>query len=129
VPLLGVGIDVVEVARVTLLLERYGATFERRWFAPAESLWARRAGRLEEGLSALLAGKEAVWKSLRVAGSGPVPWRSIHVLPDGTGGKVTLPDGLAPEATEVRVDVTLGHRVALACAFAWSDSSSRPMYR
>lgn len=118
--LLGVGIDVVEVARVARLLERYGPAFERRWFAPDEALWARRAGRPEIGFSALLAGKESVWKSLGVIDDGPVPWRSIHVLPDAAGGKVTLPDGLAPSATTVRVDVTLGDRVALACAFAWS---------
>ena len=63
-----------------------------------------------------------MWKSLGVVGDGPVPWRSIHVLPDATGGKVTLPDGLAPAATTVRVAVTLGDRVALACAFAWSGT-------
>ncbi|WP_075957841.1 4'-phosphopantetheinyl transferase superfamily protein [Ornithinimicrobium sp. CNJ-824] len=95
-PLLGVGIDVVEVARVARLLERYGTAFERRWFAPDEALWARRAGRPEIGFSALLAGKESVWKSLGVIDDGPVPWRSIHVLPDAAGGKVTLPDGWPP---------------------------------
>lgn len=119
-PLLGVGIDVVEVTRVCRLLERYGALFERRWFTPEETVWALRTGRPAVGFSALLAGKEAVWKSLRVDGDGPLPWRSIEVLPDAAGGRVSVPDGLVPDATDVQVDVTLGNRVVMACALAWS---------
>lgn len=120
-PLLGVGVDVVEVARVDRLLDRHGDRFVSRWFTPAEISWARRAGRPAVAFSAVLAGKEAVWKSLPAQATGPVPWRSLQVLPaGGAGGQVTLPPGLAPDATAFHLSVSSEARHVLAWVLAWS---------
>lgn len=131
--LVGVGIDVVEVARVERLLDRHGDRFANRWFTPAEVAWARVDGCPARGLSAVLAGKEAVWKALPVQPDGPVPWRSLQVLPEGgTGGQVTLPAGLAPEATTFHLSIGGEPRRVVAWVLAFipgAAAAAAPAHR
>jgi holo-[acyl-carrier protein] synthase len=68
--ILGVGIDVVQVARVQRLLRRYGDRFVRRWFTAAERAQCRTAVQF----AGRLAAKEAVLKAL------PVP-TALSLLP------------------------------------------------
>lgn len=118
--LVGVGIDLLEVARVRRLLDQYGDRFVGRWFTPAEVDWCRESGSRSAAFAAVMAGKEAVWKALRLESPGPVPWRSLEVLPDDRGGRVTLPPTLVPEETNVDVRVRTGNDVVVAYALAWT---------
>ena len=123
--LLGVGVDVVEVARIRRLIERYDDRFVRRWYTSAEGEWARRTRCPVVALSMILAGKEAVWKCVpRQDREEGVPWRSVEVLPDGLGGRVTVPQGMAPLGTAFHLSVTSEERVVMAVVLAWSANSN-----
>ncbi|MGA8047065.1 MAG: 4'-phosphopantetheinyl transferase superfamily protein [Dermatophilaceae bacterium] len=121
-PLVGVGIDILEIARVARLVNRYGDSFVERWFTPAEADWCRDRSRPSmPAFASVLAGKEAVWKALRPQISGPVPWRTFEVIPDGGGGRVTVPPDLAPEGLGVVVSVRAGTEFVVASALAWTE--------
>ncbi len=75
---LSVGVDLVEVRRVTLIAERYGERFGRRVFTERE---LADCGMRAESLAARWAAKEAVAKALGT-GFGPVGYLDIEVVHD-----------------------------------------------
>ncbi|HEY5010896.1 MAG TPA: holo-ACP synthase [Acidimicrobiales bacterium] len=81
----GVGIDVVDVARFRLALERRPKIVERL-FTEGERRDARAR---PERLAARFAAKEAVMKTMKV-GVGSAPWRSIEVTLDDAGAPSVL---------------------------------------
>lgn len=82
---MGVGIDVVDVARFRLALERRPKIVERL-FTEGERRDARAR---PERLAARFAAKEAVMKTMKV-GVGSAPWRSIEVTLDDAGAPSVL---------------------------------------
>lgn len=77
----GVGIDVVDVSRVSRLLETSHDRFVQRWFSPEEIAQCLGVPAADLAFAERLAAKEAVWKALRVdSWAGPVPWRLITVV-------------------------------------------------
>lgn len=117
----GVGVDVVDVARFALALERRPRIVERL-FTEGE----RRDGKgRAERLAARFAAKEAVMKSLGV-GLGSVPWRSIEVAKEPSGRPRIVLSGAAAELAERRgvgeILVSLTHSDLSAIAVAIAES-------
>lgn len=83
---LGIGIDVVLVARVERLVRDRGDHFLGRWFTPEEIAACRAATHPERHVAERLAGKEATFKALRVDSDRPVPWRDLAILEGAHGG-------------------------------------------
>lgn len=112
----GIGIDIVDVARFSRLVERGGERFIARWFTVEEA----GSYRGTQALAAGFAAKEAVFKALAVDWEGRgVPWAAIGIV----GGEVHLGAELATMAEEfgigrVWVRTTPGSVVATAVAFA-----------
>lgn len=113
---LGVGVDIVDVPRFALALERRPA-IAARLFTEDERRDAR--GRPER-LAARFAAKEAVLKTLRV-GFGAAPWTSIEVRRDAAGAPTVVLHGRAATlASERGVDelhVSISHTSSSAVAF------------
>ncbi len=113
---LGVGIDIVDVPRFTIVLARRPRIVERL-FTPGEQRDAR--GRPER-LAARFAAKEAVMKSLGV-GAGSVPWKSIEVERAPSGAPSVLLHGAAAELAVERgvteLHISLTHTAMSAAAF------------
>jgi holo-[acyl-carrier protein] synthase len=84
--MLTTGVDLIEIARVERMLERYGERFLERVFTPAEILYCR--GRSAE-LAARFAAKEAVSKALgvgvRMIAHDGIHWRDVEVIGDLRG--------------------------------------------
>lgn len=76
----GVGTDVVDVLRVSRLVAQRGRPFVDRWFRPSEVGPSIASAEGSRRVAALLAVKEAAFKSLAAPHHGPVPWRDIEVL-------------------------------------------------
>lgn len=75
--MLSLGVDLVEVARISALIERYGVPRLGRLFTEAELAYAFSAPRLTaQRLAARFAAKEA----FRKATDRPVPFREIEVV-------------------------------------------------
>jgi holo-[acyl-carrier protein] synthase len=91
-----IGIDVVELDRVTRVLRRHPERFLARVYTEAEVAFCR--GRIAE-LAARFAAKEATMKALGTGVRG-VGWRDIEVLPNRRGKPLLLLHGRAKARAE-----------------------------
>ena len=116
--LFGLGIDVIEAARIKALLERLPRAADRL-FSPHEQEYCRGFADPYSRFAARFAAKEAVGKALGIGIIGFV-WRDIEVL---SGGKplVALHGGVAEIARRLgvtRVELSLSHTAGMAYAVA-----------
>jgi len=113
---LGVGVDVVDVPRFALAIERHPRLLTRL-FTDQERLDARQR---PERLAARFAAKEAVMKTLRV-GIGATSWTSIEIHREHDGApSVELHGGaleLAQRRGVTRLHVSMTHTPITAAAF------------
>lgn len=121
----GVGVDIVDVARFALALERRPA-LAQRLFTERERADARER---PERLAARFAAKEAVLKSLGV-GLGAAPWREIEIRREPSGAPRVHLHGTAAELARDRgVDcwhVSLSHTTATATALVLASGPEVP---
>ena len=78
--IIGIGMDVEEVPRVSDLLDRYGDRFLTRVFTPDEVAYSRRRRFPAQHLTGRFAAKEAAMKALGTGHSRGVLWRDIEVV-------------------------------------------------
>ncbi len=116
--IVGLGIDLAEIARVERLLDRY-PRFAERVFTPAERAYAGRFAHPARRYAARFAGKEAVMKSLST-GWRRIRWQDVEI----TGGgppRVNLYGTARTRADRlgvVEVLVTITHTDDTAMVFA-----------
>lgn len=77
--ILGLGTDLIEIARVRGSLERYGDRFLKRIFTPGEIDYCRQKKNSAESFAARFAAKEAGAKALGTGISRGVSWQEIEV--------------------------------------------------
>jgi holo-[acyl-carrier protein] synthase len=76
----GIGVDIVDVARVEDLLARYRDRFVRRLFTDVEAGYASGSVRMAERLAGRFAVKEAVLKALGTGKSQGILWRDVETI-------------------------------------------------
>ncbi|HVA52109.1 MAG TPA: holo-ACP synthase [Acidimicrobiales bacterium] len=117
-----VGVDLVDVARFTLALERHPRLLERL-FTDGER---RDAKARPERLAARFAAKEAVLKTFRV-GIGAAPWRSIEVTTDDAGAPSVVLHAPATELARTAgvetLHLSMTHTNVTAAAFVIGTST------
>ncbi len=91
------GIDLIEIKRIRMALEKHGERFLERIFTPAEIAECR--GRAE-ALAACFAAKEAIVKALGT-GIGPVGWTDVETLHHESGEPYVILHGRARNIAEV----------------------------
>ncbi len=100
----GCGIDVIEVARIRRVAERYGRRFLERIFTAAEIAYVERRGNRWERYAARFAAKEAGMKALGTGLRGGVRWRDFEVTNAASGKPMLRLDGKAARiAARLRV--------------------------
>jgi holo-[acyl-carrier protein] synthase len=126
--ILGVGLDVVETARIARALATFGSRFAERVYTAAELVaCAERADRVE-ALAARFAAKEAFLKALGTGWIRSVTLRQVEVVHARGGGgqpELRLLDGAAARMEERgvrRVHLTLSHQPGLAAAVVILES-------
>ncbi|MGI8679881.1 MAG: holo-ACP synthase [Jatrophihabitans sp.] len=121
--IIGVGIDVVPVARFARAMERTPA-LANRLFTPAEQVTAHGDARSAESLAARFAAKEAIAKALG-AGGGML-WTDAEVLVDDRGRpSVEVRGTVAARADSLGVTrwhVSLSHDGGIASATVIAES-------
>ena len=85
----GIGIDIVDIARIERLLTRYGLAFTRRVFTPHEAAYCGAMARPAVHYAGRFAVKEAFYKALPPSCQARARWRSIETLP-GSDGRPAL---------------------------------------
>jgi len=76
----GIGVDIVDIARIQALLDRHGERFLRRVYTDAETAYAMSGANKAERLAGRFAVKEAVLKALGTGKSQGILWRDIETL-------------------------------------------------
>jgi len=115
VSLRGVGIDIVEIARVREAVERFGARFRQRIFTPGEAAYcASRNSEEAASLAVRWAAKEAFAKAAQLS---PAPsWTDVAVETDGGPPSLVLSATLATRLGPHRLLVSLAHGKSEAVA-------------
>lgn len=126
----GVGIDVVDVSRVSRLRGTSHDRFVRRWFSPEEIAQCLGGPAPDLAFAERLAAKEAVWKALRVESwVGTVPWRLVTIVRTAAGPvRVELADEVRSAAAgvgSILVDWVAAYEVAVAVAIAESSGEGQ----
>jgi holo-[acyl-carrier protein] synthase len=129
-PVVGIGIDAVDVARFRRILARRPG-FAARFFTDTERADARRAADPVESLAARFAAKEAAMKALGV-GLGGFALTDVEVRRAGgigaTGGAPSLvlhraAAALADQRQAGRLHLSLTHTTEVAVAFVVAERS------
>ena len=97
--MVGVGIDIVDIARFERLVERGGDRLWTHWYTDVEASEARRHARPAVAAATRFAIKEAAYKALGADFAGPVRWRDIEVRAELNGWRLVL-DGEVREAAD-----------------------------
>jgi len=120
--LIGVGIDLVDIARVERMIDRLGDRVMRRFLTPGERAYVEARERPSMHLAARIAAKEAAYKALQaLPGARAVGWHDLEVERETEGRPHLVMSGLAKELAErhrLRIELSLSHSDATAGAVA-----------
>ena len=123
VSIVGIGIDVVDVARLRETLSRT-PSFRERCFTPGERAYAERARDSAERFAVRFAAKEAVMKAMGV-GLGAFGFHDVEVVRAADGVPTLLITGdaarLADERGVIRWHVSLTHTETTAAAYVIAE--------
>jgi holo-[acyl-carrier protein] synthase len=118
---LGIGVDLVECARIQRSLDRFGEKFLRRVFTEGEIDYSMSMKFPARHLAARFAGKEAVAKAFGTGIGKAMGWRNIDIRKKRSGEPFLVFSGPAQEFASKRgvtsALITLSHtdRHAVAC--------------
>lgn len=124
---IGVGVDLVEIARAERMLERKGEQPLERLLTPGERAYVEGKDWPARHLAARFAAKEAVYKALQaLEGARAIGWRDIEVVSGDAGRPVVALHGVALAVTEaaggVRLHLSLTHTDLTAAAVAVAET-------
>ncbi len=112
-----IGVDIIEIARVHKVIERWGDRFLRRVYTEPE---LNRYRGSPSSLAVRFAGKEAVVKALGTSESG-IGWKDIEILAEPDGRPVVNLYRRAKEYADglglAGMDISLSHSREYAIAF------------
>jgi holo-[acyl-carrier protein] synthase len=98
--IVGLGVDIAEVARLKTAIERRGQSFLRRIFTPAEIAYCERFKNKFERYAGRFAAKEAAMKALGTGWRGGVRWVDLEVVREASGRPTMAISGQARKIAE-----------------------------
>ncbi len=126
--IVGVGVDIVAVARIQKMLDREKERFLARAFTPAERDYCLERGRPAESLAARFAAKEAVMKILGTGWGEGVGFLQVEVVRDPKGNPGLELTGEAAEVAQRlgigKLHLSLSHSNDHAVAFAVAEGTA-----
>ena len=134
--IIGIGTDLLDIRRVTAVLERYGERFTRRIFTDIErARAARRRANPAAVYAQCYAAKEACSKALGTGLRQGVFWRDMGVenLQSGkpylvlTGGAKKRLDDLTPNGMVAQIDLSLTDETPMAHAMVVISAIPAPL--
>ena len=126
---IGIGVDLVECARIRHSIDRFGDRFLRRVFTDGEIAYSMSMKFPERHLAARFAGKEAVSKAFGTGIGKAMGWRNIDIRKKESGEPFLVFSGFAEELAAKRgvtsALITLSHTEhhAIACVVLESTTS------
>ena len=126
--IVGIGLDLVKIARIQALAERWQDRFLHRIYTEAECRACLQRASPYASLAGRFAAKEAILKALGTGLSEGLSWRDIQILNDARGRPVVSLQGkadvLVRSAGVTHIHVSLSHDsdYAVAQAILTADS-------
>lgn len=93
--IVGIGIDLVEIARFQRALKRGGNALAERLFTPSEIGYCKSQRHPAQHYAARFAAKEALLKALGTGWSGGIAWTDIETVADRNGSPRVKLSGMA----------------------------------
>jgi holo-[acyl-carrier protein] synthase len=119
--IVGIGLDLVDIARLERVLERHQGRAHERLFTEGEIEYCRTAGRPGESYAARFAAKEAFFKAVRAGWGQGVTWTEVEVVSAPSGAPELRLHGGAKARAEAlgarRLHLSLTHSGDVAAAF------------
>ena len=123
---IGIGTDLIEIARIEQSIARFGDRFLERVFTPAEMLYCRRKKNAAESFAARFAAKEAGAKALGTGISHGISWLELEVLREPSGKPTLALTGRAAARAQslgiTRISLSLTHSRTTALAIVLMES-------
>jgi holo-[acyl-carrier protein] synthase len=123
---IGIGTDLIEIARIEQSVARYGDRFLERVFTPAEIAYCRRKKNAAESFAARFAAKEAGAKALGTGISHGISWLELEVLREPTGKPTLFLTGRAADRAQslgvTRISLSLTHSRTVSLAVVVMES-------
>lgn len=121
--LIGIGIDLVDIARVERMMARHGDRVLRRFLTERERAYVADKARPAMHIAARIAAKEAAYKAFQtLPGARAVSWHHLEVERETEGRPYLVLGGLARELAErhgpLEIQLSLSHSDATAGAVA-----------
>jgi holo-[acyl-carrier protein] synthase len=124
--LLGVGIDIIEVARIQASYEKFGERFLKRILHPNEIAYCLSHKAPAPFLAARFAAKEAISKAFGTGIGAQLGWQDMEVVRRDSGEPYVVLHGDGPKLLEQRggriVLISLSHTQQHAAAVAVLES-------
>lgn len=127
---LGIGVDIVEIARFASAMERGSQRFLDRLFLPAEQSYCSPQREPARCFAARFAAKEAVAKALGTGIGADLGWRDIQIGRRENGAPFIVLHGVGAETakrlgvTEVLLSMSHGEHYAVANAVCTGQSGA-----
>jgi holo-[acyl-carrier protein] synthase len=122
--ILGLGVDIVETARLESAIARHGQPFLDRVFLASEITYCKQAGVPARSYAARFAAKEAVAKAFGTGIGAQLGWHDIEVCRAETGAPSIRLHGIGAQTatqlgiTEIRLSLSHSDHYAVASAIA-----------
>lgn len=126
--LAGVGVDIVDIARIERAIGR-NPHFAQRVFTEEERAYCERKPRPAEHYACRFAAREAVLKALGTGFSGGIGWQDVSVTRDEAGRPHAMLAGRAAEVAqahgveEIALSLSFTHDYAVANAVAITEAT------
>ena len=120
--IIGLGTDIVEIARIAQMIERHQEHFLQRIYTEEEIKYCQRRKHCNEAFAGRWAAKEAIMKVLGTDFIKGIGWLDIEVLAERSGKPyVTMRGGAGDFASQLGIDqmlITISHCREYATATA-----------
>lgn len=122
----GLGTDLIEIARVQQSLDRFGKRFMEKVFTDSEIAYCQRKKHAAESFASRFAAKEAAAKALGTGISRGITWREIEVRREAGEPPTLHLNGRAAERAAVmgvrNIQLSLTHSQEIAMAVVIAEN-------
>ena len=119
---LGIGIDIIECARIGEMIEKHGEHFLQRVYTPGEIAYCSPRKAREQHYAGRWAAKEAVLKALGTGWAHGIQWTEVEVVNQVGGKPIIQLSGTAAKIAEQRgiqtMLISISHCKSYATAYA-----------
>jgi holo-[acyl-carrier protein] synthase len=106
----GIGVDIIEIARIRRDIEALGPRFLEKLFTEGEIAYCNAKANPHQHFAARFAAKEAVSKALATGWAGEFRWRDVEVTNDPSGRpRILLHGRLQADLGAASIHLSLSH--------------------